>query len=66
MVSDSEFEPDTELTTALTGLKPPLTLIFEGNLAMNWRAWYDVYEIYATASGAAVKIFINNVQELMC
>ena len=46
MVSDSGSEPNTEPTTALTGLKPPLKLIFEGNLAMNWHAWYDVYAIY--------------------
>ena len=40
---------------ALTGLKPPTCLNLEDNLAMNWRAWYDSYQIYATAAGVTNK-----------
>ena len=45
MVSDEE-----ETQMALTGLKPPGPLSLDGNLALNWKEWFNAYEIYATAA----------------
>ena len=44
-----------DIEMALTGLKPPAPLNLDDNLSMNWRAWYDSYQIYATAAGVSNK-----------
>ena len=36
---------------SLPGLKPPPPLNLEDNLALNWEAWINSYELYAGASG---------------
>ena len=48
MVSDEE-------EMALTGLKPPGPLQFEGHLASNWKRWYRAYDHYTIAVGASGK-----------
>ena len=40
---------------ALTGLKPPAPLKLDENLALNWKSWYNAFDIYATAAGVANK-----------
>ncbi len=39
----------------MEGLKPPSEMQWEGNVAENWRKWYQVLTIYYTASGIATK-----------
>lgn len=36
-------------------LKPPNSLCFEGNLAENWRAWIQKFDLYLIATGIAEK-----------
>ena len=50
MVSDEE-----ETQMALTGLKPPGPLSLDGNLALNWKEWFNAHEIYATAADVSGK-----------
>ena len=40
---------------ALSGLKPPAPLKLDENLALNWKAWYNAYDVYATAAGVSNK-----------
>ena len=46
MVSDEE-----EAQMALTGLRPPTPLSLDRNLALNWKEWFNTYEIYTTTAG---------------
>ena len=46
---------DSRPVMALSGLKPPAPLLLEGNLAQNWKVWYNAYEIYAGATGVTSK-----------
>ena len=50
MMSDVEETP-----MAVTGLKPPGPLILDGNVVLNWKEWFNSYEIYATAAGVSGK-----------
>ena len=51
MVSEAE----TEEEMVQSGLKPPPPLVLDV-IAMNWRAWISVYEIYAGAAGVTSKV----------
>ena len=49
------------ITMALTGLKAPPPLNLDDNMAMNWKAWYSAFDIYATASGV-----VNKPEKVQC
>lgn len=39
----------------MDSLKPPQSLSFDGNIAENWKAWKQRFEVYSIASGASEK-----------